>query len=71
MRGWPGGKEGTQEQREASTAVGVTVTQGLPIFAWSGYITHPRPVLYGSDSCPGNGESELALVPDEGKDEGA
>lgn len=70
MLGWPGGKEGIQEQGKTSTAIGVSIIQGLPIFAWSGHITHPRPVLYGSDSCPGNGESELALVPNEGKDEG-
>lgn len=70
MRGWPGGKEGIQEQGEASAAVGVIIIQGLPVFAWSGHITHPRPVLYGSDSRPANGESEFALVPDEGKGEG-
>lgn len=50
--------------------VDVIIIQGLPICAWFGHITHPRPVLYSSDSRPGNGESEFALVRDEGKDEG-
>lgn len=49
---------------------GVT-SQGLSSwFSWPGTYNTSQAYPVWCDSCPGNSESELALVPDEGKDEG-